>query len=512
MKKTTSRNSRQAPPRSAALIETLRGLGYSTATALADLVDNSIAADATCVNLNFTWNGKNSVITVQDNGRGMSDSELERAMRLGELSPLESRSARDLGRFGIGLKTASFSQCRRLTVASRSTGCDVACLCWDLDVLASSKDGGWHLLEGPADESAHLIEPLALSNRGTLVIWEQMDRIVTSAFSQQDFLDSIDGIERHLSMVFHRFLSGPHALLEIRINGRPIKPWDPFMKRHPVTWTSPVDHFESGFGNVEIQGHVLPHRDRLSDREYMENSGPEGWTAQQGFYIYRNRRLLVAGSWLGLRDNRVWTKEEPYRLARIRIDIPNTVDADWKIDIRKSRASPPVELRPTLKRFAEDIRERARRVFAHRGRPTAQVHSRAVGEVWKAEQNKSGTRYRVDLNHPAIDSVIAAAGELAPDICAMLRLIETTVPVQRIWLDTAERKETPVSGFDASNQEDLRSILEIMFKNMVSKKNMTAELAKERLLSTEPFHDYPELIKALKNPKDPANKERPDEQ
>ena len=493
----TSRRVRDAPPRSAALVETLRGLGYSTATAIADIIDNSIAASASQVDLTFRWDGVESTVAIQDDGRGMNDAELERAMRLGELTPLARRSPSDLGRFGIGLKTASFSQCRRLTVASRSSGMALACLCWDLDVLAASDNGGWYLLEGPAEGSAQLLEPLGAAEHGTLVLWECLDRIVTRRFSEQNFLDLIDGIERHLAMVFHRFLAGSRAALTIRINGKRIPAWDPFMAGHPVTWMSPVDRFRPHSGSFEIQGHVLPHRDRLTEREHESNAGPDGWTAQQGFYVYRNQRLLVAGSWLGLGRGRPWTKEEPYRLARIRLDIPNSADEDWNIDIRKSRARPPVQFRPVLTRFAEDIRERARRVFAHRGRTFSRLGADAIAEVWRTEQSATGARYRIDPDHPAVAGVLTAAGALAPDVRAMLRVIEATVPVQRIWLDTAEQQETPVSGFGADNLDELRSILEVMFRNMTTKRHMSAERARERLLTTEPFQDYPELVEAL---------------
>jgi hypothetical protein len=192
------------------MIEALRGLGYSTAAALADIIDNSVAARANSVNVNFSWREGRASIAVIDNGNGMDDGELEQAMRLGQLNPLTDRSPEDLGRFGLGLKTASFSQCRRLTVASRKNG-KTSCLRWDLDVLANSDGDGWLLLEGPAEESVDLLQPLNSADHGTIVLWEQMDRIVTAGFREQNFLDLIDGVERHLAMVFHRFVQGPRG-------------------------------------------------------------------------------------------------------------------------------------------------------------------------------------------------------------------------------------------------------------------------------------------------------------
>src|SRR5262249_47769446 len=159
-------------------------------------------------------------------GKGMSPEELDRAMRLGEISPLVKREPNDLGRFGIGLKTASFSQCRRLTVMTKKGG-ESSCLRWDLDLLSASPGDGWFLLEGPAEESEELLMPLRQEDHGTLVLWERLDKVVTPGYSEQNFLDLIDRVERHLAMVFHRYLEQPYPVLKININGRPIAPWNP---------------------------------------------------------------------------------------------------------------------------------------------------------------------------------------------------------------------------------------------------------------------------------------------
>lgn len=484
------------------MIEALRGLGYSTATALADIIDNSISARAGSVSLGFSWEGDASHVVILDNGVGMDAEGLDAAMRLGERNPLDPREADDLGRFGLGLKTASFSQCRRLTVASMRDG-RMNCLRWDLDVLASSADHGWHLLEGAAPGSEHLLEPLLAAGRGTLVLWERLDRVVTPGFSEQNFLDLVDEVERHLAMVFHRFLDSghPRPALHLSINARPIEPWDPFLLVHPATWTSPIARIPSAAGTVEVQCHVLPHRDHLTSQQEQSAAGPHGWTAQQGFYVYRNQRMLLAGSWLGLGQGRSWTKEEAHRLARIRLDIPNSADADWKIDIRKSTASPPVSLRQELTRLAEDTRARARKVFAHRGQPVSMSPGRTVVQAWRAEHGASGIRYRIDDHHPAVRAVLDDAGDLAARVRAMLRVVEETVPVQRIWLDTTEGRETPRIGFAGEPAAEVRSVLMVMYRNLVLRKGMSSHLAREQLLHTEPFNNHPDIVAAL--PDDP---------
>ncbi|WP_240636198.1 ATP-binding protein [Caldimonas tepidiphila] len=484
------------PPRAGAMVEALRGLGYTPATALADIIDNSIAAGARQVDLRFCWAGPDSWISILDDGCGMSREDLVKAMRLGERSPLETRAASDLGRFGLGLKTASFSQARRLTVSTRRKR-RASCMRWDLDVLAGASDDGWYLLEGPHTGSEDRLAALADIEQGTLVLWECMDRIVGAGFREQDFLDLIDQIERHLAMVFHRFLEGPAPRLRLSVNGRGVQGWDPFLVNHPATWSSPETRLPPPNGAVTVQCHVLPHKDRLTPALHDSAAGPEGWTSQQGFYVYRNNRMLLAGGWLGLGRGRAWTKEEAHRLARIRLDITNAADSDWKIDIRKSTARPPVTLRDHLTLLAEDTRERARRVFAHRGQVQVRPGEQPVTQAWKAEHFKGGMRYRIDTTHPAVSAVLEQAGTLAPEIRAMLRVVEETIPVQRIWLDTAESRETPRTGFAETPSAEVTDLLRVMYRNLVIRKGVDPALARQRLRQTEPFNNFPQLIDAL---------------
>ncbi len=491
---------RQAPPRATAMLESLRGLGYTTAAALADIVDNSISAGAGEVRINFQWAGPDSCVLILDDGRGMSDPELEGAMRLGDKNPLTEREAHDLGRFGMGLKTASLSQCRRLTVASVKQD-ERSCLRWDLDELAAHPQSDWLLFEGPAKGSEPHLGSLDGKASGTLVLWERLDRIVTAGYTVDDFLALTVVVEAHLAMVFHRLLQGPRARIKLLVNDRPVEPWDPFMSGHTAKpWTSPTASYRTDCGLVLAQCHVLPHHDKLTKDEFKKNEGPAGWTAQQGFYVYRNERLLVAGGWLGLGNSKAWNREEAHRLARIQLDIPNTADVDWKIDVRKSTARPPVALRQWLTRLAEDTRERARRVFAYRGTPMPAQRNTPIEQAWRVDRDKDGIRYRIEPTHPAVAAVLASAGELTPLVKAMLQVIEESVPVQRIWLDTAENRDTPKTGFSGEPPEAVATVLKTLFADMLGRRGMSVEAAKRSLLSTEPFQNYPGLISKLGGP------------
>ncbi|MGD9974743.1 MAG: ATP-binding protein [Desulfatirhabdiaceae bacterium] len=487
---------RNAPPKASIMIESLRGLGYNTSTAIADIIDNSIASSAKNIRINFHWDGNKSTIRIIDDGWGMDPVELDRAMRLGDKNPLENRATNDLGRFGLGLKTASFSQCRRLTVASKKNHIS-ECLCWDLDYLALSSDDKWHLLEVDDHISDSILAPIDEQPNGTVVLWELLDRIITSGYTEQAFLDMIDRVECHLSMVFHRYIDKGHNRIQVSINGKNINPWDPFLTQHPSTWSSPVDRFYASNGLIEVQCHILPHKDRLEQVEYENAAGPEGWTAQQGFYVYRNRRLLVGGSWLGLGRGRSWTKEEAHRLARIRLDIPNTLDNEWKIDVRKSTAKPPISIRERLTKLAEDTRKRARHVFAYRGRPVHTTGRDEFIQAWCAVKLNDSVTYRIDHHHPAVSAVIEEAGPLKPKILAMLRVIEETVPVQRIWLDNADGKDIEQASPDDANSHEIRLILQTLYNSMVMGKGLSPQNARDRLLKTEPFQNYPDLVKTL---------------
>lgn len=487
---------RSAPPRAAALVESLRGLGYSASTAIADIVDNSIAAGADTVEIRFHWAGAASWISILDNGGGMSAAGLDSAMRLGDRNPLDERKPGDLGRFGLGLKTASFSQARSLTVASRSAGAAISCLRWDLDALAASTDDGWYLLEGPREGSEDLLAPLDSRPSGTLVLLEKLDRLVTPGFESDDFLEVIERLDQHLAMTFHRYLGGTRPRLGLVLNGRPVSPWDPFMTDHPSKpWSRP----EVGLAGarVRVQCHVLPHKDKLSPQEQGRAAGPEGWNAGQGFYVYRNERLIVAGSWLGLGAGRHWTKDEAHRLARIRLDITNEADADWKLDIRKSTARPPVWLRKPLTRLAEETRTRARQVFAHRGASSVGSRAGPITMAWQAVRSSGATRYRISRDHEAVRSLLDAAPDLADHVELVLRVIEETVPVQRIWLDTAEDRDTPLTNFAGEPDEAVVGVLRSMYRVLVTKNGLSGAEARARLSRTEPFDRHPTLVASL---------------
>ena len=483
-------------PSASAMMESLRAFGYSTPTAIADLIDNSITAGAANVWVTFFWDGPSSYVSVLDDGCGMSEEELTASMRAGSRSPLEQRSETDLGRFGLGLKTASFSQCRQLTVSSKSNGQKRATRRWDLDHVRDCNQ--WRLLKSPAKGAEARLSGLEGLKHGTLLLWEAMDRIVpdTDVRSEADharFRGLIDTVEEHLGMVFHRFLT---PSFRIFINGEQprhlVRPWDPFLSTHAATQQLPVEPIRTPTGVVTVRPFVLPHKDRLGEKLHQQAAGPLGWNAQQGFYVYRNERLLVAGDWLGLG----YTKEEHYKLARIQIDLPNTMDSDWDIDVKKSRARPPGSIRDRLRAVAELTRSRAVEVYRHRGKYSARKPPSPESFAWLPGERKGRGVYSVNREHPLTAAVLAAAGANRPAVEALLRLLEESVPVRQIWLDAAQKPDGHARPFEEASEKDVKQVLTQVYEALRHVGHSAAS-AKERVASMDAFALYPHLLATL---------------
>ncbi len=219
------------PPYAPTLIESTRAIGYTLEAAIADIVDNSISALASCIDIFFFPVG-DSYIAILDDGCGMDTDELETAMRYGSQSPNEKREANDLGRFGLGLKTASLSQCRTLTVVSKQDSC-IEARCWDIDHVLETND--WSLLIFDSEEELDVIpqiEELRKLKSGTLVVWQNLDRLKVGTLDfKRSMGKKMDDVRNHLSLVFHRYISGESGIKKmlLRMNNVPVDFADPFL-------------------------------------------------------------------------------------------------------------------------------------------------------------------------------------------------------------------------------------------------------------------------------------------
>lgn len=481
-----------ADPRPQSLIESLRAFGYSPESAIADLVDNSISAGARSIQLRFEWKGAQSTVTVSDDGCGMSEAVLVSAMTLGSMSPTADRDASDLGRFGLGLKTASFSQAREVTVVSVIRGGHAATRRWDLDTVVES--GEWRLLRAGARGVA-VVEPP--STGGTTVVWSKMDRLVgavdaSDIHAHKTFLDMISRVQGHLEATFQRFLSGQDRV-RISINGCEIEPWDPFMTKHPATQQLDVEEIPYKGYVITVRPYVLPHRSKLSDAEIATGQGTSGWTQQQGFYVFRSDRLLMQGSWLGLG----LTKDEHTKLARISVGFPSALDHEWQVDVKKSTARPPALLKDSLRRIARATRTSAEKIYRHKGRITARRNSQPFVFAWNERMGRNGAvRYEVNRNHPIIVAALDAAGSNRHVFDRAIRLIEETVPTSLIGLSIAQSIDNQLVPFDEA-QKDLRPLIE-QAMGIYTRGGMSRLRALDTIANIEPFANYPALLQALR--------------
>lgn len=481
---------RNLPPSAAALMPSLRGVGYSLQTAISDLVDNSITANATQVAIGVDWNAGTPIFSILDDGNGMDEDALLAAMRFGGIGPEAPRHERDLGRFGLGLKTASLSQARRVTVASMSDG-QLTHFRWDIDHIIAAR-GDWELLEGMAPGSERHVEPLRTQGRGTLVLWESVDFGRRTEHPNEGWLrDQLRQLERHLGMVFHRYIET--SRLEILLAGRPVAAWDPFLISHdPHSDRIGEDIIPAPGGRVRVAGFVLPHKDRFaSETDLSRAGGPDGWNAHQGCYVYRGDRMLTAGGWMGLGRGRAWTRDEVSRLARIRIDIPTSGDAEWQIDVKKSVARPPAGVRDRLERLAESVRKGARERYTHRGPRRGGGAGSTRQSLWTVSESADVSRYRIDRTHPAVQ---AAASGGADELADLLGLIEKTVPVERIWLDRSENAAVSVVPVDAAL---IGVAVRLVRKRLAGGESL--EVALLSVASAEPFDTIPNIIDSIRS-------------
>ena len=445
---------------------------YDLAGALADLIDNSIKADARNVWILCRFNNGDPIVSVRDDGHGMSAPELEQAMKPASTNPADERSPDDLGRFGWGLKSASFSQCRELVVLSSQDGSRNGAV-WNLDDIDEWSMG---ILEGTeVDDAAS--RPFEGGN-GTEVIWRNCDRLSEGkAVTSAGFNEIVRHAADRLALVFHRFIEGKsnRPQLTIHLNGTPLIPFDPFHTGHAATQRLESEPLAVGGHVVHVQPYILPHYSKLGENEYEKLGGEEGFLRNQGFYVYRNDRLIIHGTWF-----RLAKYGELSQLVRISVDIPNSMDDMWKITVDKSDAQLPAMLRNRLKQIVDGLRGKSARVYRSRG---GRLDDPRSVSVWSRHARNSEINYSINREHPVVSRLLDTDSD--GEIRALLNLIEQNFPVTAFSNDVSLKPDALSQS--ATSREEMKRLLDRTIPKLLANNDGDLGTTIEALKSMEPF-------------------------
>ena len=478
--------SMELPPYAPTLIESTRAIGYSLEAAAADIIDNSVAAGATQIDV-FFFPADEAYAAFLDNGCGMDAEGINRAMQYGSQSPLNTRDERDLGRFGLGLKTASLSQCRILTVVTKQKN-HLEARRWDIDHVMETRK--WSLLVLDENEIREMpcINELMKYDSGTLVLWQNLDRLRAGEFNfEQAMGRKFDRVRDHLALVFHRYLSGEPGLkkINISINHMPVTPIDPFLSRKSTQIMDDETLMIRG-AKIIVRPYMLPHTSRMTQEEVQMLGGNDGLRKMQGFYVYRNKRLLVWGTWF-----RMIKQDNLSKLARVQVDIPNTLDDLWTLDIKKSSAQPPAEVRKNLQSVIEKLAEKSRRTWTWRGK-------KEVGtpdlQLWNRMKSRSGGLfYEINRKHPLVQELARESTQIGRVLEILLNQIEKGLPLNQLYVDL--NQDVRVENEQEQTPEEIVAMARTLLSGISSAEGRENLLA--ALMLAEPFRRYPNLQRLL---------------
>lgn len=447
------KNQQIVNPNVSNFISSLRDMGYIFEVAVADVVDNSLSAEAKGVEILADPSSKS--ISILDDGIGMNSEELIEAMRLGSKDPSDERDTNDLGRFGLGLKTASFSQCKSLTVITKQLG-KIETRRWDLDYIYET--GQWYLLTPSEEELEDYIHFSKIKNMasGTIVIWENLNDSIIRQFTEE-----ISNLQDHLSLVFHRFIEGRGSKkVKITVNGKILNPFDPFNEPNLATQKIVTEKLTINGGDFSVQPYILPHPSKLTSQEYKKFATKDGYTKSQGFYLYREQRLIIHGTWWGLNKT-----SDVHRLIRIKIDISNDMDTYWNIDIKKSTAVPHKEIKKELKRIIHKVLERGTRTYTGRAKV---LGSSVEYPFWNVKIDDSLVCFELNKKHPLLlEMYEKTVEEVLPLMQAYLKGCEAYLPIDAIQAHMISEPHK-VKQDELFLNEDVKELIENLRKVGVS--------------------------------------------
>ena len=439
MSKTRTILSEDASPNPEFLIKSIAEQGYSLETSLADLMDNSISAKANKIEVLIDTDSEPFKLFLVDNGEGMTQEELIKNMQFPSNSPEESRLDVDLGRFGLGMKTASFSQTRKFTVLSKKKGDKkYHGRTWDVDFLV---DNGWKIIINSEEEVSNIMYQYnRLSEEyfnkfedfeaNTIVVWDGMYKF-EEYLNEENRKDSLkkevtEVTSDYLALVFHRFMEKSINPLQIRINNTRVNPFNPFPEEEKDF--RQIEPKQSTFRSdvIKIEGFVLPSRAISETKKRLTKwtTRYRGLMDMEGLYIYRADRIILFGGWNGI------VKKAPrLQLARLRVEVGNSVDHLLHLNVAKSQIVIPHELRNAFEDYIQELKIEAEREYYNRGiRKFSGKKSHDNIQLFDRSYSNRGSVLEVNNNFPLVKTLEdSLSKKQQSQLNLLLRMINTRV-------------------------------------------------------------------------------------
>lgn len=483
-------------PNASSLIEATRSIGYTTESAISDIIDNSITANSRNIWVNFNADISTPYVAIIDDGIGMDIEQLKQAMMYGSNDPVFKRDKSDLGRFGLGLKTASMSQCRQLIVISKTSKSSLSGLMWDLDYLKNKQKWTVLKLEEEDIERNFQLCNMRIEHNGTIVIWKNLDRLLEneSGLASEVLSKKMYDTNNHIGLVFHRFIDkSSYDKVNFYMNNQKIKSIDPFMSNKANKTMDPekfsikyIENNRTYEDFVTLTPYTLPHPSKYTQEDKEMIHVFQELKLVQGFYVYRGDRLIIWGTWFRLLRN-----DEIYKLARIKVDIPNTLDFSWSLDIKKSSAAPPHELRQAFRKIVENISIKSAEKYKYRKK----IEEGGLKEkVWEKLEGNNGYEYHINRQHQIVKevySLLKNEDKFKFDI--LLRNIETKIPLNSIFVDFSSDK------YNLENSLENDEIYKFAFDYLSSYSNIhDLDLLYQRLITIDIFFEKKEIVDKAK--------------
>lgn len=488
------------------LIKSIAEQGYSLETSLADLMDNSVSAKADKIEVLAETTKEPFRLFLADNGNGMSEKALVDSMQFPSESPDKERDRSDLGRFGLGMKTASFSQTRRFTVISRPKGTKkFHARTWDVDYL---KTNGWKIIKHTDDEIQELLDSYyKLSGEylnsfdcfepNTIVVWSglyKFESYIKEGNRKKALKKEINEVvSDHLSLVFHRFLESQISPLQIKINNTRVTPFNPFpITEKDVRQMEPRQRF-LGYDVIKAEGFILPARAIEESK-----SGQSIWTTKfrglmdmEGIYVYRGDRIILFGGWNGLIK-----KSTRLQLGRLRMEVGNKADHLLHLNVAKSQISVPYELQDAFEEYVIDIKTEAEREYYNRGIRKFSGKKKAKNtEFFIRSNSNKGTVLEINQEFPLIkDLQDSFTEEQLSKFNLLLRMFNTGI--NRMRQKHEEKDFAEIIEQDNIAPEQMQEMITVFLDNGFSKNEVRKDFLSQLGLN---YSTLPDNIKKLLN-------------